>query len=86
MGLLIVDDEASYCGECGGGAFPSQNSHATGTSYLARSDRACGVRWTKLGTHLNVTPTLEIELRQLRPDLEFVGRVPWRYAERSLDA
>lgn len=85
MGLLIIDDEASYCGECGGGAFPRERSHATGTVYLARSGHACGVTWTRLGTHMKVTASVQFALREMRPDLEFVGNVPWRWVERPLD-
>lgn len=68
MATLIVNDSASRCGNCGKGADPIEARHATVLDY--QPGIGCGVRFTEIGTE---NPTLVEGVRNMRPDLVFIG-------------
>lgn len=71
--VLIINPSASYCGECGWGAFPHEESHQTLAGYGAPYDRAgCGVEWNAVGTAYWDFEGLWDSVKEVRPDLEFV--------------
>ena len=92
MPVLIVDAESSMCGECGRGAFPEEKRHLTVAGPDGRRAKGCGVEWTELATHLRYLPfradriSADDYLRELRPDLHYIGVVPWDWRTSGHDA
>lgn len=90
MAVLIVDDDCSFCGECGRGAIPAEKRH----SKVAWPDDVgapgCGVEWTELATHLRFVPwtqkPVDDHIRRVRPDLPYIGHVPWDWKSGRFDA
>jgi hypothetical protein len=92
MAVLIVDDDRSFCGECGRGAFPKDQKHVRVAGMAPIAERGCGVEWTEIATHLMFVPySAEHEpaaeyVRALRPDLTYIGVIPWDWDRSRMDA
>lgn len=68
MATLIVNESVSRCGNCGKGADPIEQRHASVLDFTPGI--GCGVRFTEIGTE-NVS--LIEGVRNMRPDLVFIG-------------
>jgi hypothetical protein len=91
LAVLIVDDDRSFCGECGRGAFAEDQRHLTVAWPDEPSAPGCGVEWTEIATHLRSAPgrpeeMIDDAVRAVRPDLRFIGRVPWDWRRFGHDA
>jgi hypothetical protein len=81
--VLVVESSASYCGVCGWGAFPHEESHQTLAGWGVPYDRkGCGAQWNAIGTRYYDFNGLWKSIQDVRPDLEFVGlyfhsRIPY---------
>lgn len=49
MAVIYINRSNSRCGECGKGAFPSENAHLTQAGYV-RGVKGCGAIWTAVGS------------------------------------
>jgi hypothetical protein len=91
MPVLIVDDDRSYCGECGRGAFLKEKRHLTVAWPDELGAAGCGVAWTELATHLRSVPyrpgiPADDFVRAVRPDLRYIGVIPWDWRTSGHDA
>lgn len=69
---LVVNDDHTICGACGGHADPNETAHLT--LMWSIGDRAgCGARFIALASDLPMTPRLRATLIGLRPDLPILG-------------
>lgn len=72
--VLFIDPSASYCGACGWGAFPHEETHETLAGYGIPYDRkGCGARWNTVSSHyFGMSEDFYRRIQDMRPDLEYV--------------
>jgi len=73
MATLIINRDESICGDCKGGADPTETFHFTRLGFP--SGLGCRATFTETATHSFLTPTFTEGVRNLRPDLPFIGYV-----------
>ena len=75
MATLYIDRSDSTCGACGGGADPYEESHITLLGWRATNDKmkGCGVLFDSVDTNYHYLGELEERIREMRPDLPWVG-------------
>lgn len=74
---LFINDDYSRCGACGGAVVdPEHSTHHTATSDWPPSlpaVEACGARFAAVSSDILAHPEIEGAIRELRPDLPFIG-------------
>lgn len=75
MTTLYINKSESRCGACDGGADPDEESHITLLGWRAVNDnmKGCGAEFTELSTDYVGFPGLEEAIKEMRPDLPYVG-------------
>lgn len=78
--VLYIDTTSSECGACGKPADPYEQAHVTRLGWTAANApedsplrKGCGATFTHLSTHYSNFDDLYEHVRQMRPDLEWIG-------------
>jgi hypothetical protein len=66
---LVIDRSWSYCGACGRGAFPDQDTHADVAGWFPEPAAGCGVRWTSV---TSMYFDAKDDVVDMRPDLAWI--------------
>ena len=69
---IIIDVSRSFCNNCGKGAFPNADTHDV-TDGWSGNQEGCGVRYKYSASNYVGVNGLEDRIKQMRPDLEWVG-------------
>jgi hypothetical protein len=68
---LIIDTSWSYCGACGKGAYPDQETHEDVADWTPVKGGGCGVRWEHVASSY-CGPGIKKAATGMRPDLEWI--------------
>lgn len=70
---LVVDRWSSSCGDCGKAANPASKTHDILLGWgPTNGDPGCGVEWENVTSNY-VGMAMEEAIRNLRPDLNYIG-------------
>jgi hypothetical protein len=85
MVTLFIDKSDSTCGGCGKGADPYEESHITLLGWHAVNDnmKGCGAIYDAVDSNYNWLGDMEQRIREMRPDLPWLGtqRDPYKAPE-----
>ena len=75
MATLYINKSESRCGACNKGCDPYEESHITLLGWFATNDKmqGCGAIFDSLSTDYIGFPGLEEAIKEMRPDLPYVG-------------
>lgn len=75
MSTLYIDRSRSECGACHGNASPWEAAHLNENM----QGEGCGVIYTEVSTHCFGLPDLVERIKEMQPDLPYVGWEPDAY-------
>ena len=75
MTVLYINKSESRCGACDKGCDPYEESHITLLGWHATNDKmkGCGAEYTAVSTDYIGFPGLIDAIKEMRPDLPFLG-------------
>jgi hypothetical protein len=78
MAVLYISRSESRCGACNKGCSPYEESHITLSGWFAYNDnmRGCGATFTEVSSDYQGLPDLVKVIKDMRPDLPYVGWEP----------